>query len=216
MTSTMRRFLAPLACLLALLAVVVVPAAPASADFAGDLKTVQVGLVDAAGKKVGSIARGQSVRVQYTITNTLSYPVKITGVDSEAIANRCVGALTRKTRSTDPNHVFPLYLRPGQTTQVLLDEEHVLAKDSRCSSVSLKRWKGNVLAEKVDKIPESASPTPTMSVTGSALPTAPAPTTTELPPTETQPGFDWTPVLAVGGSTIVLFGLLLLIFGRRR
>lgn len=211
----------------AALALTLLAAGPAplahAEDYAGDLRATKVDVVDANAAPVSAIRRGQEVSVRFTITNTEKFIVKVTGVDSQASLNRCSADFKRASHDTNPLAQFPIYLKPGEQTAVLLDEGFTLLGSSHCDTAVLKQWKGNVIAEKVSAVPvPTPAPLPTGApVPTSSLPTAPAPTTTEahrVTPRVPQ-GFDWTPVIAVGLGTAVLFGLLvglLKLVNRRR
>lgn len=210
----------------AALAVTVLAAGPAplahAENYAGDLRATRVDLVDANAAPVSVIRPGQEVSVRFTITNTEKFIVKVTGVDSQASLNRCSADFKRATYDTNPLAQFPIYLRPGETSPVLLDEGFTLLESSRCDTAVLKQWKGNVIAEKVSAVP---APTPAVLPTGapsarSSAPAAPAQTTETRRVTPRVPqGFDWTPVVVVGLGTAVIFGILvglLKLINRRR
>lgn len=220
MTRTTRRAAAWLAVLLVLVTASLMGAPRARAAYPGDLKAAQAGLVDEAGSPVTRVERGKGVRMRYTITNTLAFPVQITGVDSEAVVSGCTSAWARKTRKVDPHGVFPILLKPGEKTDVLLDETYTLAADASCPSVRVTFWKGNVLGNQVSATATpsgsaSATSRPSPVATATALPTRAA-STAPARPTEKPAGTDWLPYVVVGGGTLVLGALIYLLLGRRR
>lgn len=167
---------------------------------AGDLWPDFVTWVDESDNPVKVVTPGHKVRAKFTIRNPQTYPLKVTGVDTQVIADQCQADVKRVTSKVNPNNLFPLYLLPDQRSGALYDEWFSLAATSRCSQVSL-WWVANGIAEQTT----TPFPTPTPTVTPVASPTdveIPASEPTETP--DPQPKRKSLVPLYVGGGVAIL------------